>query len=182
MNRRLPHLSLLCLSLCLSACMHTEFEEFKLVPKVDLERYMGNWYVIAHSPNRIENESFNSVEHYALREDGDIDITFTYREGSIEGEEKVITQHGFVMNRETNAEWRVQPFWPLKLPFLIIGLDDDYRYTVIAGPNREWLWVLARETSLSESDWSAIEATIRQQNFDFDGLRRVPQIWADQKQ
>ncbi len=139
---------------------------------------MGNWFVLAHSPNWIENDSYNSIENYKLREDGDVDVTFTYLEGGFDGEEKVVTQHGFVINRATNAEWRVQPMWPFKLPFLIIGLEEEsYRYTVIAGPSREWLWVLARQTTLTDEDWAAIEKTIRDQGFDYEGLRRVPHKW-----
>ena len=161
-----------------SGCMHSEYDEFSLVPKVDLPKYMGRWYVLAHSPNRIENNAFNSVEHYTLREDGDVDITFTYRDGGFDGEEEVITQHGYVIDRDSNAEWRVSPFWPLKLPFLVIGLEPvEYRYTVIAGPNRDWLWIMARETEISSSDWQIIESLVREQGFDYDGLRRVPHDW-----
>ena len=161
-----------------TGCMHSEYDQFKLVPKVDLEKYMGRWYVLAHSPNRIENEAYNSVEHYALRDDGDVDITFTFREGGFDGEEEVITQHGYVIDRDSNAEWRVSPFWPLKLPFLVIGLEaEEYRYTVIAGPNRDWLWIMARDTQLPAEDWKEIETLVRDQAFDFDSLRRVPHRW-----
>ena len=170
--------SITLLTLGSSGCMHSEYDQFKLVPKVDLEKYMGRWYVLAHSPNRIENEAYNSVEYYALREDGDVDITFTYREGGFDGEEEVITQHGYVIDRDSNAEWRVSPFWPLKLPFLVIGLEaEEYRYTVIAGPNRDWLWIMARDTQLPNEDWKEIETLVRDQAFDFEGLRRVPHRW-----
>ena len=166
------------LALGATGCMHTEYDQFTLVSKVDLEKYMGRWYVLAHSPNRIENEAYNSVEYYALREDGDVDITFTYREGGFDGEEEVITQHGYVIDRDSNAEWRVSPFWPLKLPFLVIGLEpEEYRYTVIAGPNRDWLWIMARDIELPAQDWKDIETLVRKQAFDYDGLRRVPHRW-----
>ena len=171
-------LSISLLTLGSTGCMHSEYDQFKLVPKVDLEKYMGRWYVLAHSPNRIENEAYNSVEYYALREDGDVDITFTYREGGFDGEEEVITQHGYVIDRDSNAEWRVSPFWPIKLPFLVIGLEpEEYRYTVIAGPNRDWLWIMARNTQLPDEDWKEIETLVRDQAFDFEGLRRVPHRW-----
>ena len=160
--------------------MHSEYDEFSLVPKVDLPKYMGRWYVLAHSPNRIENNAYNSVEHYALRDDGDVDITFTYRDGGFDGDEEVITQHGYVIDRDSNAEWRVSPFWPIKLPFLVIGLEaEEYRYTVIAGPNRGWLWIMARETQISAADWQDIESLVREQGFDYDGLRRVPHSWPE---
>ena len=171
-------LSISLLTLGSTGCMHSEYDQFKLVPKVDLEKYMGRWYVLAHSPNRIENEAYNSVEHYALRDDGDVDITFTFREGGFDGEEEVITQHGYVIDRDSNAEWRVSRFWPIKLPFLVIGLEaEEYRYTVIAGPNRDWLWIMARDTQLPDEDWKEIETLVRGQAFDFDGLRRVPHRW-----
>ncbi|REN17054.1 hypothetical protein DSI35_02885, partial [Mycobacterium tuberculosis] len=40
------------------------------VAHVDVPRFMGDWYVIAHIPSRPEREAFDAVESYALRPDG----------------------------------------------------------------------------------------------------------------
>ena len=46
------------------------------VEKVDLERFMGDWYVIASIPTFIEKEAFNAVESYRLDDDGTVATTF----------------------------------------------------------------------------------------------------------
>jgi apolipoprotein D and lipocalin family protein len=66
---------------------------------------------------------------------------------------------------------RFAPAWLSWLPFVwgnywVIQLEPNYRYAVIGEPNREFLWVLARETQLSSADWSAIEARLKEQGYD----------------
>jgi lipocalin len=55
---------------------------------VDLNRFMGDWYVIANIPTFIETKAFNAMESYRLNEDGTIATTFTFFEGGFDGEEK----------------------------------------------------------------------------------------------
>ena len=55
------------------------------VAKVDLPRFMGDWYVIANIPTFIETGAHNAVESYALAEDGSIETTFTFRDGAFDG-------------------------------------------------------------------------------------------------
>ena len=56
---------------------------------VQIERFMGPWYVISHIPTFIERKSYNAVETYSMNEDGQIDVTFTYRKGSLTPKKKV---------------------------------------------------------------------------------------------
>ena len=58
--------------------------------EVDLDRFMGDWYVIANIPTRFEVGAHNAVESYRLDKDGSIATTFTYREGAFDGPEKVM--------------------------------------------------------------------------------------------
>ena len=44
----------------------------KTVESVNLDRFMGEWYVIAHIPTFIEKNAFNAVESYELNKDGTI--------------------------------------------------------------------------------------------------------------
>jgi apolipoprotein D and lipocalin family protein len=48
------------------------------VDQVDLERFMGDWYVIANIPTFLEKGAHNAVENYALNDDGSIATTFTF--------------------------------------------------------------------------------------------------------
>ena len=48
------------------------------VSHVDLQRFMGDWYVIANIPTFIEREAYNATERYELNEDGTIQTTFSF--------------------------------------------------------------------------------------------------------
>ena len=149
-----------------------------LVNHVDLERFMGDWYVIANIPTMFEKGAVNAVENYSWNsEKGIVDVTFSYHQDNPEGRFKQMTQKGFIYNTESNAEWRVQPLWPLKLGYLIIDLAEDYSYTVIGVPNRKYLWIMARESSLSDSVYQSILERITVQGYDIGLIQKVPQVW-----
>ena len=88
----------------LGACA-SKGPEMQTVDYVDLERFMGDWYVIANIPTFLEKGAHNAVESYALNDDGTIATTFVYRDGSFDGEEKRYTPKGFVSDTESNALW-----------------------------------------------------------------------------
>ena len=52
-----------------------EFGELKTVDYVDLERFMGDWYVIANIPTFIEKGAVNAVESYELDSKGRINTS-----------------------------------------------------------------------------------------------------------
>ena len=75
-------------------------EIMETVDYVDLERYMGDWYVIANIPTFIEKNATNAIESYKLSSDGIIHTTFSFYKGSPEGEKKIYRPKGFVFKNE----------------------------------------------------------------------------------
>lgn len=57
----------------------------KTVENVDIQRFIGKWYVIANIPTFVERGAHNAVESYKLNEDGSIDTTFTFNKDSFDG-------------------------------------------------------------------------------------------------
>ena len=55
------------------------------VDYVDLDRFMGDWYVIANIPTFLEKNAYNAVESYELDSDGTIATTFVFRKGGFDG-------------------------------------------------------------------------------------------------
>ena len=106
------HSGVLALVLMLSAC--SSAPTIPVAERVDLERFMGDWYVIANIPTAPEKGAHNAVESYRLDDDGSIATTFTFREGAFDGPEKVMRPRGFVRDRESNAVWGMQFIWPIK--------------------------------------------------------------------
>ena len=147
------------------------------VDYVDIDKFMGKWYVVGVIPTFAEKDAVNAIETYELNEKGNIDITFTHHKKSPDGEFKKYHPKGFIFNKETNSEWRVQFFWPFKFKYLVIDLAEDYRYTVIGVPSKKYLWIMARSTTLSDDDNILIRKKLIEQGYDITKIVDVPQIW-----
>ena len=149
----------------------------KTVTFVDLKRFMGDWYVIANIPTFIEKRATNAIESYRLNDKGEIETTFTFHLDTPKGEKKVYTPKGIVYNTQTNAEWKMQFFWLLKLPFLIIELPNDYSYTVIGHPSRKYVWIMARKSVIPANTYEKILINLSKVGYDIDQIQKVTQVW-----
>jgi apolipoprotein D and lipocalin family protein len=148
----------------------------KTVNKVDLPRFMGDWYVYAHIPYSLENGKVGTLDRYALRPDGRIQNSFLFRRASLSAPLEEWKGVAWVVNKATNAEWRVQFIWPLRVPYLIIDLDSDYQWAAIGYPSRKLAWVLSRKTKLDDSTYRRILQRLEQQGYDGALLVKVPQL------
>tara|TARA_S200000501_G_scaffold196834_1_gene185260 strand:+ start:2084 stop:2590 length:507 start_codon:yes stop_codon:yes gene_type:complete len=163
---------------CLTFLGGGNYTQMKTVEFVDLERFMGDWYVIANIPTFIEKRATNAIESYELMEDGKtIKTTFSFFNDSPDGKKKVYNPTGFVYNSETNAEWRMQFIWPFKSVFLIIDLDEGYNYTVIGIPSKKYVWIMAREPALSEQLYETILENLSEIGYNTSLISKVPQVW-----
>ena len=165
---------LLLLTGCQSAPVRTNIAP---VQQVDLNKYMGKWYVLAHIPAFIEKGAFNAVESYTLTPEGEIATTFTFRKGSFDGPQKTYTPKGFVRDTNSNAVWDMQFVWPVKAEYLIAGLNEDYTQTIVARNKRDYVWIMARTPQISATDYNALFEKVRSYGYDMTRLRRVPQRW-----
>jgi len=163
--------------LMFAGCSSVPRPPVPLVAEVDLDRFMGDWYVIASIPTYIERDAWNAVESYHLDDDGSIATTFTFRKGGFDGPEKRYTPRGFVFDRSSNAVWGMQFVWPIKADYRIAYLSEDYGQTVIAREARDYVWIMARSPSLSDADYARLEAFVAAMGYDTTQLRKVPQRW-----
>ena len=146
-------------------------------PMVELERFMGPWYVIGNIPTSIEREAFNPVESYELDADGTIATTFSFREGGFDGPLKTYCPRGFVRDTRSNAVWGMRFIWPIKADYRISYLSEDYGQTVIAREKRDYVWIMARTPTLSDSDYARLTSFVASIGYDTSKLRKVPQRW-----
>ena len=160
---------------CSSTMNSPTLAPLKTVPYVDLARYVGDWYVFANIPYSLERGKVGSLDRYALRPDGRMDNIFLFRKGSLDAPLQQWNGVAWVHDKKTNAEWRVQFIWPLRVPYLIIDLDKDYQWSVIGYPSRKLAWVLSRKPSLDEATYQGILERLRTQGYDTNLLAKVPQ-------
>jgi apolipoprotein D and lipocalin family protein len=149
------------------------------VASVDLQRFMGPWFVLSHIPAGAEKTAYNGVESYALRKDGKIATTYVFRKGGFDGKLETMKPVARVVNRDTNAEWGMQFLWPFVAEYLITYLEPDYSTTIVARTKRDYAWIMARDPNLPEERLAALEAELGRQGYDLSKLRRVPQRWPD---
>jgi apolipoprotein D and lipocalin family protein len=165
------------LLLMLAACQSTPLAPMPTVARVDLARFMGDWYVIANIPTFIEVGAHNAVETYRLDSDGSIATTFTFRAGKVDGEVKRYTPRGFVLDTSTNALWGMRFIWPIKADYRITYLSDDYSQTIISRQKRDYVWIMARTPVITEADYRRLLDRVAAQGYDINKVRRVPQQW-----
>jgi apolipoprotein D and lipocalin family protein len=144
------------------------------VPYVDLNRFMGDWYVIANIPTFIEKDAHNAVESYRLAEDGTIDTTFKFNKGGFGGPLKTYNPRGYIQDEESNAVWGMQFIWPFKAEYRIIFLSEDYTTTVIGRTKRDYVWIMARKPVISDGEYAFILNFLKEQGYDISKVQKVP--------
>jgi apolipoprotein D and lipocalin family protein len=171
----------LCMML-LNACATNRAPQLEAMDRrVDLERFMGDWYVIGFIPIALpffsEEGAHNGVENYRLTDEGIIETTYTFRDGGFDGPEKRFTPKGWVHDHETNAEWRMQFVWPFEAAYLIVYLDYEYEKTIIGVPDRENIWIMSRDPQMSDAEYQRMLSHAASLGYDVAKVKRVPQRW-----
>lgn len=149
----------------------------KVVDKVEIDRFLGSWYVIGLLPSPFERGAANGVETYSLDAKGDIKVEYVFRRGGPEGKSVVMHQKAWIIDKARGSVWAVRPLWPLKLPYLIIDLAEDYRYTVIGTNNYKYVWIMSRSPSISDADYSGIIDRLAARGYRRADIVRMPQSW-----
>jgi apolipoprotein D and lipocalin family protein len=169
------------LAILLAGCSLFEAKRppIPLASCVDLQRFAGDWYVIAFIPIFPERNAHNAIESYAINGDGTIATTYRFRDGAFDGPLKVHHPQGFVRENTGNALWGMQFFWPIKDEYRIAYLSSDYSTTIIARTKRDYVWLMSRKPEMSEADYARHRAMIAEMGYDLSELRRVPQQWPE---
>ena len=164
------------IALFLGAC-NSEEGGLATVDYVDLDRFMGDWYVIANIPTFLEKGAHNAVENYSMTDDGTIATRFTFREDSFDGEHKEYHPRAWVLDTDTNASWGMRFVWPIKADYRIAWLDEDYSMTVIARQDRDYVWIMARTPAISAADYDRLVNFVGSIGYNVSDIERVPQRW-----
>lgn len=144
-----------------------------VVEKVDLNRFMGPWYVIGVIPTFIEKDIYNAIETYELAPDGTIKTTFTFNKGAFDGEAKVMNPKGFVIPGTNNAIWGMQFIWPIKAEYVISHVDANYTETIIARSARDYVWIMARTPTIDEARYRELVGKVGAMGYDVNKLVRI---------
>lgn len=142
--------------------------------QVNLQRYMGPWFIVGAIGLGLEDGAHNAVETYSLKPDGTIDVVFRFRKDSYGGELETKNTTAWVVAGTDNAEWRVRTFWPLKQQYVISHLEPDYSAAIVARERRDYVWILARSPQMSETQFNAYRQKIAAMGYDMAKFSRYP--------
>ncbi|MBV7484554.1 lipocalin family protein [Bordetella sp. BOR01] len=143
------------------------------VDTIDLERYAGKWYEIARLPTPLQRLCVDDATvEYTVAPQGALHINNRCRtkDGSIAAVSGLATQHEGATGAQYQADF-LQP----ATQYWIIGLDSDYRWAVIGGPERKTLWILARTPQLPPEQLEQALQAARAQGYTLDELQYTPQ-------
>lgn len=166
---------LTCLCAVFTGC--SSLPPIKTVDYVDINKFMGGWYVIACIPTFIEKDVYNGVESYRLAPDGTINTTFTFNQGSFTGKPKKYQPTGFIVPNTGNAIWGMQFIWPIKAEYRIAHLDANYQTTIIARNARDYVWLMARKPAMDDTQYANFVEQIKGMGYDTTKLVKIPQQW-----
>jgi apolipoprotein D and lipocalin family protein len=156
------------LALLLTGCTGIP-EGVQPVSGFDLQRYLGTWYEIARLDHRFERGLTRVTATYSLRDDGTVKVVNRgYDADDGEWQEAVGTAR-FIGDRDV-GRLKVSFFGPFYGAYNVIALDEAYRWSMVAGPNRDYLWILARDPQLDPTVVDELVAEARRLNFPVDEL------------
>ena len=161
----------------LNACKTAE--PLATVDSVDLEKFMGDWYVIANIPTPLEVQAYNPIESYRLNQDGSVATTFAFNKGGFDEERKVYHPTGFVVDDTGNAVWDMQFLWPFKADYRIVYLDDTYETTIIGRNRRDYVWIMARSPRITKPEYDELVSKVAAMGYSTELLRKSPHSFQD---
>ncbi|MBI9113205.1 lipocalin family protein [Maridesulfovibrio ferrireducens] len=148
----------------------------KTIEYLDVDRFMGDWYIIAIIPNLIEKDAYNGIESYSRGKGNKINITYTFYNRK-NGKKRVMHPKGEIYDTATKAEWRVQFIWPLKFPYLLVDIAPDYRYATVGVPNKKYVWIMSRNSQMTEEDYQRALKKLSDLGYDIEKIRKMDQVW-----
>lgn len=135
--------------LLLQACSQLP-ENIEPVTDFDVNRYLGTWYEIARLDHSFERGLQQVTAEYSLRDDGGIKVVNRGFDTQKQEWDEAIGKAYFVGDKDV-GQLKVSFFGPFYGGYNIIALDEAYQYSMVCGPDRSYLWILARTPDLDQS-------------------------------
>jgi len=150
-------------------------EGIKPVAPFDATRYVGTWYEIARLDHAFERGLTKVTATYSLRGDGGLNVV-NQGWSAKDGTWKSATGKAYFVRDPGQGHLKVSFFGPFYGSYVIFDLDQvGYQYALVAGPNKSYLWLLARTPTLDAARQRELIAEAKALGFDTARLVIVEQ-------
>ena len=139
----------------------------------DATRYLGTWYEIARLDHRFERGLDDVTARYAANPDGSIAVV---NRGLERGQCRWKEAQGraVFLGPRDRGSLAVTFFWPFAGGYHVFALDEEaYRWALVSGPSRDYLWILARSPDLPAPVRADLVARARALGFPVEQLIAV---------
>ena len=136
------------LSALLSGCVGIP-ANVRAVEDFDAQRYVGTWYEIARLENRFEKGLEKVAAEYGRRDDGGLTVVNRGYDPE-KGRWKEATGKAYFVGPPTLGRLKVSFFGPFYGAYNVIGLDEDYGWSLVCGKDHAYLWILSRTPQLPD--------------------------------
>ena len=147
----------------------------KAVKPFDVSKYLGKWYEIARFDYRFEKNLDYATAEYSQNEDGSIKVVNRGYNFKKQKGVEAVGRAVFVGDKD-EAMLKVSFYGPFYSGYNVIAIDDKYRYALVAGRDRSYLWILSKEKEMPEKVIQAYLNEARSLGYDTSKL-----IWTKYK-
>jgi apolipoprotein D and lipocalin family protein len=145
----------------------TKYNALEVVPHVDLPKYLGKWYEVAHLPFKFEDACSDITATYSLNADGTVSVLNECRKN---GKVKTAKGKAKVVDKRTGAKLKVTFFWPFYGDYWLINLGENYDYSIVGTPNRKYLWILNRTPKMDDKLYTQLTEFAKSKDFEVANL------------
>jgi len=162
--------ALLLVLLALSACSTGVPEGLKPVNPFDVQRYQGQWFEVARLDHSFERGLTDVTATYQAQADGSVAVTNRGFDAA-KGQWKQAEGKALFLGDPAVGSLKVSFFGPFYGGYHVIALDQqNYQWAMVAGPDRDYLWILARSPQLPSAVRDALVLQAQQAGFKTDAL------------
>mmetsp|Transcript_4551 Transcript_4551/g.5640 ORF Transcript_4551/g.5640 Transcript_4551/m.5640 type:complete len:172 (-) Transcript_4551:690-1205(-) len=148
----------------------------RTVKDVDIPKFIGDWYVIGVIPTYFEKGACNPIEKYSWdSKKKAIAVDFQFNKGTVTGAKKSIQQTLYVDGYpKASGSMKASPFWPVKLPYLLMELSDDHTNCMVGYPSRAYLWIMSKSKSMDKKIYEEYVQIAKEQHYDVSKIENPP--------
>jgi apolipoprotein D and lipocalin family protein len=145
-------------------------ENLKPVDNFKLDKYLGKWYEIARLDHPFERGLTRVTADYSLRDDGGLRV-INRGYSAKEKTWKEAEGNAYFVKGSDQGYLKVSFFGPFYGSYIVFELDhENYQYSLVCGPDKSYLWILARGPKIKENIKDILIAKAASLGFDTSKL------------